>query len=132
MILIDCREAYDYVKSRGYEPLADDRFQVEFELRLELQERFKSDDQFYRWFWDVRPHYCEETGTPLRHYSAVHVSHILTRGAHPEMRYDGRNVNLLTFRMHNLWERGTEEQKMRMNIYSKNQRRIEQLLKDYQ
>ena len=35
--MITTREEYDYVVSRGYEPLTDARFPMEHSLRVEIQ-----------------------------------------------------------------------------------------------
>ena len=78
--------------------------------------------------WENKPHYCEECMRPLAEYSAVYVSHILTRGANPDMSHDPRNVNILCFRHHSEWENGAREQ---MRIFAKNQLTIEELKKDY-
>ena len=134
--LIDSRELYEYALSRGYEPLIQTRFfRLEIGLRKELQrERFgnghtpEENEKFYRWMWANKPHYCEECMRPLAEYSAVYVSHILTRGANPDMSHDPRNVNILCFRHHSEWENGAREQ---MRIFAKNQLTIEELKKDY-
>ena len=134
--LIDSRELYEYARSRGYEPLIQTRFfRLEIGLRKELQrERFgnghtpEENEKFYRWMWANKPHYCEECMRPLAEYSAVYVSHILTRGANPDMAHDPRNVNILCFRHHSEWENGDREN---MRILAKNQLTIEELKKDY-
>ena len=133
--LIDSRELYDYAVKCGYEPLIDARFPMEINLRVSVQrERFgrghtpEENEKFYRWCWEHYPHICQETMRPLQEYSAVHISHILTRGAHPEMAHDPRNVNILCLASHNQWENGRREQ---MRIYLINQRTIEQLKNEY-
>ena len=133
--LIDSRELYDYVRRRGYEPLIDNRFTMSIDLRIEVQrELFGSghtpaeNEKFYRWCWEHKPHICEETMRPLHTYSATFISHILTRGAHPEMAHDPRNVNILCLAAHNQWENGNRED---MRIYQKNLRTIEKLKNEY-
>lgn len=134
---INTREEYNDAVGRGFEPLIDQRFEMDIRLRIEIQrELFKrgiidtqrANERFFRWVWAHKKHYCEETMRPLREYSAVYCSHILTRGAHPEMATDPRNINLLTFEMHNKWENGDRES---MRIYPKNQRLIEKLRSEY-
>ncbi len=134
-IEFDTRELYDYARARGYEPLIDKRFSVEINLRVSIQRELfgtghtpEENEKFYRWCWEHYPHYCAETMRPLRQYSAVFVSHILTRGAHPEMAHDPRNVNILCFEMHNKWENGKREN---MRIYLQNQLTIQQLKDEY-
>ena len=52
----------------------------------------------------------------------------MTRGAPPEMAHDPRNVNILSFEMHNRWENGDRRN---MRIYPANLLIIEQLKKEY-
>ena len=103
--------------------------------RLEIQQELfgaghspEENDRFYRWCWKMKPHYCEECMKPLYTYSAVHISHILTRGAFPEMAHDPRNVNMLCLEHHNKWENGYREG---MRIFAGNQIRAERLKKEY-
>lgn len=139
--LITTREEYDIVTSRGYEPLIDERFFVlEHGLRVALQREIfghsltsrgnimQANERFFRWVWAHKPHICEETMRPLREYSAVYCSHILTRGAFPEMAHDPRNINILCFEAHNRWENGDRQ---RMRIYAKNVVTIERLKQEY-
>ena len=136
------RYEYDYCVKHGYEPLIDTRdFCLDIRLRVEIQRELfghcvfgrgdipKANERFFRWVWAHKPHRCEETLRPLYNYSAVYCSHILTRGAYPEMAHDPRNINILCFEMHNRWENG-DRQKMR--IYSGNIKIIELLKKEYQ
>lgn len=130
------RWEYDYIVSRGFEPLLDtNHFRMDIRLRIAIQrEKFGTghtpdeNERFYRWVWEHKPHYCEETMRPLPNYSATFVSHILTRGANPEMAHDPRNVNILCFEMHNRWENGDREN---MRIYRQNLLTIEQLKSEY-
>lgn len=130
------RWEYDYIVSRGFEPLLDTKhFRMDIRLRIAIQrEKFgtghtpEENEKFYRWVWEHKPHYCEETMRPLPNYSATFISHILTRGAHPEMAHDPRNVNILCFEMHNKWENGDRKE---MRIYPANAMRIQELKKDY-
>ena len=126
---------YDYARARGYEPLTDSRFSVEINLRVSIQRELfgsghtpEENEKFYRWCWENKPHICEECMRPLYHYTATYVSHILTRGAHPETAHDPRNVNILCFNHHGQWENGSREN---MRIFLGNKRTIEQLKKEY-
>jgi len=134
-IQIDTREQYDYCKTLGYEPLLDKRFAMEIRLRVSIQRELfgtghtpKENERFYRFCWDHYQHICAECMRPLRQYSATYVSHILTRGAHPEMAHDCRNVNILCFDHHAAWENGNRET---MRIFSINRLTIEQLRREY-
>ena len=133
--LIRTREEYDRERSSGKEPLIDPFYDVEISLRVSIQTELfgkghtpAENEKFYRWCWEHYPHYCQETIRPLREYSAVYVSHILTRGAHPQMAHDPRNVNILCFEMHNKWENGRRET---MRIFRRNQKTIEKLKREY-
>lgn len=135
------RWEYDLIVDRGFEPLIDiNNFQMYIKLRIAIQKEIfghcifgrgdvmQANERFFRWVWAHKPHICEETMQPLRNYSAVHCSHILTRGAHPEMAHDPRNINLLTFEMHERWENGDRQN---MRIYARNMRIVELLKQEY-
>lgn len=132
-------EDYDYAIKYGFNPFLDPTFIIDIETRYYLQKELfqvkgnlkKSDVKFYRFCWKWLDHYCEETGIYLRDYSAVFVSHILSRGAYPEMRWDIRNINILSFKAHQEWEFGTFEKKQNMKIWSKNEAIIESLRLEY-
>lgn len=131
------RWEYDYIVTRGYEPLLNTKlFRMDIGLRIAIQrEKFgqghspEENERFYRWCWEHYPHRCEETQRPLPSFSASYISHILTRGAFPEMAHDPRNINVLCVEMHNKWESGNRKD---MKIYRANQMRIEELKKEYQ
>ena len=55
--------------------------------------------------WASRPHVCDNCGknlpaTPIKSF----FSHLLTKGAHPELRFDPENIVLSCVPCHNLWE----------------------------
>lgn len=133
---ITTSEEYDYCVQRGIEPLIDDKFTIDIKLRVELQEdKFGSrkkitarNQKFFHWVWLHKEHFCEECGRPLTEYSATFCSHILSRGAHPEMAIDPRNINILCFNHHQQYEFGDRQS---MRIFAKNQQTIEKLKFDY-
>lgn len=134
--LLNERWEYDIVTTRGFQPLVDTKnFRMNINLRVEIQKEMfggnnmQDNEKFFRWVWKHKPHICEETLRPLRNYSAVYCSHILTRGAYPEMAHDPRNINILCFEMHNRWENGDREN---MRIYHKNLQTIETLKREYE
>ena len=128
---------YRYAKSRGIEPIMGlPRLSIYPKLRREIQRELfgighspEENEKFFRFVWERKPHCCEECMKPLRHYSAVYCSHILTRGAHPEMAHDPRNINILCFEHHNQWEHATTRKTMR--IYNKNLTTIKLLTREY-
>jgi hypothetical protein len=129
-VLVKTQEQYnEYVKA-GFNPLLDwFHFTIEINLRVNIQSiLFKNDIAFYHWIWEHKPHICEETMQPLHNYSAVYVSHILSRGAHTEMRHDPRNANLLSFDQHQIWENGKRQ---RMRIFEINKIVINILKNEY-
>ena len=140
--LLTDRDEYDYCIQRGYNPLLDIRnFRMDIRLRVAIQRELfghcgfgrgnipQANERFFRWVWDNKPHRCEETMKPLPSYSAVYCSHILTRGAHPEIAHDPRNINILCFEAHNRWENGDRKT---MRIYPANVRLIELIKSEYQ
>lgn len=140
--LITDRQEYQYCIQKGHQPLLDIRnFQLEIGLRIEIQREIfghcifgrgnipAANERFFRWVWEHKPHYCEETMRPLNKYSAVYCSHIITRGSHPEMSHDPRNINILSLESHNRWENGDRQN---MRIYKSNIQIIELLKREYQ
>lgn len=137
------RFEYNYAVSRGYEPLIDTKhFRLDIRLRIALQREtfghcvfgrgediMAANARFFKWIWEQKPHYCECCMKPLSEYSATYCSHILSRGAHPEMAHDPRNINILCYTHHNQWEQETTRKSMR--IYRANLLRIEELKQDY-
>lgn len=129
-------EEYDYCVQRGIEPLIDDNFSIDINLRKELQEKLfgsrknipAMNQKFFHWVWLHKDHICEECGRPLPEYSATFCSHILSRGAHPECSTDPRNINILCFNHHEQWEVGDRKA---MKIYETNQKIIERLKLEY-
>ena len=120
---------YNYCLKRGLNPLLSAICDVDINLRIELQRKmFPTIEKYYRWNWDHKPHYCEECLRPLPDYSATFCSHILSRGAHPEMATDPRNINILCFNHHQQYEFGDRQS---MRIFAKNQQTIEKLKFEY-
>lgn len=106
-----------------------------FLVRLEIQYYLfgkghspTENDKFYKYCWNIYPHYCEECMKPLKTYSAIHISHIITKAAYPELSHDVRNINILCFEHHSCWENGD---KTKMRIYPGNVRIIELLKNEY-
>lgn len=136
MIYVTQRYEYDWLVSKGQEPLFDTyHFTLDIQLRRDIQRELfgiwrtqESNERFYRWCWEHMPHICQETMRPLWDYSAVYISHILSRGAYADMATDPRNVNILCFEAHNQWENGNRK---KMRIYPKNQITIQLLKQEY-
>tara|TARA_R110002020_G_C16321697_1_gene774880 strand:- start:22276 stop:22671 length:396 start_codon:yes stop_codon:yes gene_type:complete len=128
-MIINSLEDFKTANKYGFNPFLDKIDEMSIHVRVMIQnELFKSDNQFYKYCWANLPHFCEETGLKLRSYSACFVSHILSRGAFPEMRYDIRNINILSLPAHKQWE---SERKKDMYIYKKNLLKINKLKNEY-
>ena len=111
---------------------------MEINLRRRIQkEKFgKNDDEgnakFYHYCLTHFPMVCENCGKPIRYPWATNVSHILTRGAHPEMAHDPRNISILCAQCHELYEHSTTRDQLRMWYVEKTERVKEMLKKEYQ
>ena len=140
-VLLPDKFSYDFAVRRGCEPLIDSRFKLPIKLRVEIQKELfgkciigrgnipQANDRFYRWVFSRKGGICEETGQPIHSYAAVHVSHIYSRGAHPEMAHDPRNTNILIVEKHTQWE--NERKRKGMKIYRKNIEIMELLKNEY-
>ena len=133
---IKTRKDYDDAKGYGFEPLIDDRFELEHSLRVSIQNELfgtghtpEENDKFYRFCWKHLKHVCLECMKPLKEYSATYVSHNLTRGAYPEMAHDPRNVTILCFEHHNQYEQLPTRKNMR--IYAMSEYKNQQLKREY-
>lgn len=137
MVEITNREDYDALLKRGIDCLYDKRYHLEIGLRREIQrEKFgKNDDAgnalFYAYCIKHFPHVCENCGKPIEHPWATNVSHILSRGSHPEMAHDPRNVNILCWECHELWEHKTTRNRLNPWFVEKNERTIQMLKQEY-
>lgn len=137
MVEITNREDYDALLKRGIDCLYDKRYHLEIGLRREIQrEKFgKNDDEgnakFYAYCIKHFPHVCENCGKPIKHPWATNVSHILSRGSHPEMAHDPRNVNILCWDCHTAWEHTTTRNKLNPWFVEKNERTIQMLKQEY-
>lgn len=139
MIKIDTIEEFELCVNRGFQPLLDNRFKVDIKLRVDLQYRYFCNSSnrkripeanffYYKTVWNLKSHICEECKKPLHNYSASFISHILSKGAFPEISLDLRNNNILCYECHNKWEFGEKET---MDIYPKNSETIELLKYEY-
>lgn len=89
----------------------------------------RQDRVLYDSVWAIRPHNCEECGASLGdHPDAIYFSHILSKGAHPAMRHDNRNINLLCPDHHRQWEFGGRKN---MRIFETNLETMEELKSEY-
>ncbi len=67
--------------------------------------RLALDDQVNKSIWESRPRICIECGEVLGPKPVkVYFSHLLSKGAHPELRHDPSNIVLHCRDCHNKWE----------------------------
>lgn len=135
---INSIEEYKSVKAGWVEPLSFFQlFEIEPSVRKQIIKSMfpvsnpENDSKFYRWMWDINAHWCENCGKPLKTYWAGYISHIMSRGAHTECRYDPLNVNILCNTCHSKWETGTLKEKRSMYVYWTNIERMDILRKSY-
>ena len=89
-------------------------------LSEKAKNQIAADERFYQEIWDERPHYCEECGKFLGdELQKVFFSHILTKGAHPELRHEKRNINVLCSEHHSAWEFSGKRNQMKINEKNK-------------
>ena len=137
MVEVTNREDYDALLKRGIDCLYDKRYHLEIGLRREIQrEKFgKNDDEgnakFYSYCIKNFPHVCENCGKPIEHPWATNVSHILSRGSHPEMAHDPRNMNILCWECHQKFEHTTTRHYLNPWFVEKNERTIQKLKQEY-
>ena len=135
---VNTREEYDALLKHGIDALSDNRYHLEIGLRRAIQkEKFGGNNdegnaKFYAYCLHHFPMVCENCGKPIRHPWATNVSHILTRGAHPEASHDPRNISILCAECHSLYEHSTTRQQLRMWYIEKTERIKEELKKEYQ
>ena len=138
---ITSREEYEALKARGIDALFYDKnLRLDIGLRKEIQEEIfgkgnhqRANQKFYRMAWEkstprMGSHFCQECHKKLESYSATYISHILSRGAHPEMAYDLRNFNILCADCHMKYDQGEKE---KMKIWRRSEVIIRELKKEY-
>jgi 5-methylcytosine-specific restriction endonuclease McrA len=60
--------------------------------------------------WASRPHRCIECQAQLVAPLAIHFSHVLSRGSHPELAADPDNIVLHCAKCHRKWEAGKKDE----------------------
>jgi hypothetical protein len=101
----------------------------------------KEDEKTYEEVWESKLVKCCENcgvylGEEFRNFEGKvrdkrMFSHILSKGAYPEMRNDIRNFNLLCPSCHDKWEFLSLEKRKKMAIYVKNLEVIQILKEEY-
>lgn len=142
-ITVNTEADYQAIIDIGFCPLLDwKRFNLNIHLRIQIQNQIfgravfskgnipQANQRFYAYCWENAPiKCCEECQKPLYDYAAIFISHILTKGAHPEMAHDPRNYNILCAKCHDTWESFVDRDKMK--IRKRNNRVIKILFNDY-
>lgn len=95
----------------------------------------REDEKTYKIVFDSSDHHCEECGVFVGDVFATEggavlnrwrYSHILPKSIYGRFRNNPKNFNTLCYHCHQIWG-GTEEQRVAMNIYNKNQITINEL-----
>lgn len=71
------------------------------------------------------PRFRDEEGRVVQRFR---YSHILTKGAFPEHRYNVLNFNFLCYNCHQIWEFGGNKGRIQMKIFVKNEKTAQILL----
>jgi len=123
-INISTFEELDLCLKHGINPLFWNRFiKLEISFRIEVQNQLfgkselgkgdtvRSNDKFYHYCFENSSLHCENCGQKvykLRNiegcYSAIYISHILSRGSNAHLAHDPRNQNFLCPKCHAKWE----------------------------
>jgi hypothetical protein len=68
----------------------------------------RSDRDFFMEIWNERPHESEVSGEYLGEEPLAHFfSHVCAKGTHPTIRYEKRNIMLMTIKEHHTWDFGS-------------------------
>jgi hypothetical protein len=67
----------------------------------------------FKKIWGEREHVSFLTQKPLCFFGVIHFAHVLPKGKWPLMKYDDRNIVLLTGEEHRLYDFGTERERER-------------------
>lgn len=78
--------------------------------------------------WKSRPHYCQECGVHLPHFSPMFISHIITKGSYPSLRHHPENWMLYCMSCHQKWEFGKRKE---MKTYDEAMEIAEKLKREY-
>lgn len=80
-----------------------------------LSERRDMDKELNDIIWAERPHTCEECqrSLPINPPPKIYFSHLLSKGAHPDLRHDPMNIVLHCPPCHRAWETSGKMREMR-------------------
>ena len=125
--LVKTLDEFFDLESDGYKPLIDwKHFRMPITLRLEIQHSLFgspvftrhstviANDKYYHYCWKNKIQVCEECCIPLYEYSAKFISHIISKGAAPEMAHDPRASRILCFDCHQEAEHETTHRMMKI------------------
>lgn len=147
-VIISSDTEFDFCLKRGVNPLFWQR-DIKIDINYRIQKQYelfgdprdgnydivKAHEKYYKYCFEHSTMHCENCGIKLFSmrnidscYSAIYISHILTRKANPEMAHDPRNHNILCPKCHEKWENG---ERRAMLIYLDNQEIIKELKHDY-
>lgn len=76
------------------------------QIALEKQEQEKM-WEFFLYIWKKRPHFSDVSGAPLGNSPfSYNFDHLLEKSKWPELKYEERNIALVTFEEHTLKTNG--------------------------
>lgn len=145
---INTIEEFNLCISKGVNPLFWHRtIKIEINLRKTIQQKLfgnaerisrdivRANDRYYHYCFEHSLLACENCGVSLyaaknidKSFSAIYVSHIISKGSNPQIAHDPRNHNILCPKCHDRWENGTRRE---MLIYFDNSVIIHELKNDY-
>lgn len=101
-----------YVWARGYlkghEPIKEKPFRV-----MEQMKRKPTGELvLFEAIWKSRPHVCQVTDQPIKHFSVSCFMHVLSKGAYPKFRLFDRNILLVMPDVHDKYDCGDRSDPM--------------------
>lgn len=72
---------------------------------LKAKRKASGQAKVFKAIWDSRPHWCEVCWATIQQPRPENFSHLLPKGAYPELKLDERNIVLKCRDCHNLWHR---------------------------
>ena len=124
-----CQYCWKKERSISWSKNSKPKKPTKIKITKKAQDTIKKDQEFYKEIWEERPHHCQECGIYLgMALKKEYISHILSKGAFPKLRYDKKNINVLCFNHHQQWEFGKRNE---MKISTKNETIISELKYKY-
>ena len=117
-----CKECgnEDYIWSKGRCKPCSSKSYKKIGPSKNVKEKIDLDTRFYEEIWSERPHYCEECDKYLgEKWERYMFSHILSKGAHPELRHEKLNIAISCLDCHSRYEFGNKKEMKMWGEWSK-------------